>query len=201
MNKVFGIGWAKTGTTTLASCLEILGFNHQTQKLSLTFDYEKKDFSRIFDIVDKHDSFEDWPWLLMYKEFDKQYPGSKFILTTREHSSWVESYKNMIKTQGKASKHMNKIRSILYDLPFPNVTNEQLINRYSLHVAEVQEYFKDRPDDLLIVNWKDGEGWGRICPFLGKEIPNQNFPHANKGDYKKSKPNYFLKRIKDFLSK
>tara|TARA_B110000091_G_C13620678_1_gene392847 strand:+ start:139 stop:744 length:606 start_codon:yes stop_codon:yes gene_type:complete len=199
MSKVFGIGWAKTGTTTLGRCLEILGYNHQTQKLWLAFDYGKKDFSRIFDVVDKYDSFEDWPWLLMYKEFDKQYPGSKFILTTRGHSSWVDSYKNMVKTQGKASKHMNKVRSILYDLPFPNVTNEQLINRYNLHVANVQEYFKDRPDDLLIINWKNGDNWEKICPFLGKEIPNQDFPHANKGDYKKPKPNYILKRIKELF--
>ena len=94
---------------------------------------------------------------------------------------------------------MNKVRSILYDLPFPNVTNEQLINRYSLHVANVQEYFKDRPDDLLIINWKNGDNWEKICPFLGKEIPNQDFPHANKGDYKKPKPNYILKRIKELF--
>lgn len=200
MSKVFGIGWAKTGTTTLAKCLEILGYNHKTQKLSLAFDYEKKDYKRIFEIVDQYDSFEDWPWLLMYKEFDKQYPGSKFILTTREHKSWVDSYKNMLKTQGKASKHMNKVRSILYDLPFPNVTEEQLINRYSRHVAEVEEYFKNRPNDLLIVSWKKGDGWKEICDFLGKNIPNQDFPHANKGDYQKKSPNYFVKRIKGLFS-
>lgn len=201
MNKVFGIGWAKTGTTTLGKCFDILGYNHQTQKLVLALDLEKNDLSRIYSVVDKYDSFEDWPWLLLYKEFDKKYPNSKFILTTREHTSWVNSYKNMLKTQGRASKHMSKIRSVLYDLPFPNVTEEQLINRYSKHVADVTEYFKDRPNDLLVVSWKDGDGWKEICNFLGKDIPNQDFPHANKGDYKKSKPNYFLKKIKKIFSR
>jgi len=31
-NKIFSIGWAKTGTTTLANCFEILGFDHQSQE-------------------------------------------------------------------------------------------------------------------------------------------------------------------------
>ena len=200
MNKVFGIGWAKTGTTTLASCFKILGYNHQTQDLKLTLDLEKNDFSRIFASVDAHDTFEDWPWLLLYKELDTQYPNSKFIMTTREQTGWVKSYKNMLKTQGKASGHMNKIRTILYSLPFPNVTEEQLIARYDKHVADVKEYFKDRPNDLLILNWKNGDGWKEICEFLGKEIPTEPFPHANKGDYKKKEPNYILKRIKGLFS-
>ena len=196
MNKVFGIGWAKTGTTTLGSCFEILGYNHQTQDLKLTLDLEKNDFSRIFASVDAHDTFEDWPWLILYKELDTQYPNSKFIMTTREQTGWVKSYKNMLKTQGKASGHMNKIRTILYSLPFPNVTEEQLIERYDKHVADVKEYFKDRPNDLLILNWKSGDGWKELCGFLGKEIPTEPFPHANKGDYKKTAPNSILKRIK-----
>ncbi len=201
MSKVFGIGWAKTGTTTLGSCFKLLGYNHQTQDLKLTLDLEKNDFSRIFASVDAHDTFEDWPWLLLYKEMDAQYPNSKFILTTREQTGWVKSYKNMLKTQGRASGHMNKIRTILYSLPFPNVTEEQLIERYDKHVSDVKEYFKDRPNDLLILNWKDGDGWKELCGFLGKDIPTEDFPHANKGDYKKEEPNYILKRIKGLFNR
>ena len=49
MSKVFGIGWAKTGTTTLGRCLEILGYNHQTQKLWLAFDYGSNFTQRFLD--------------------------------------------------------------------------------------------------------------------------------------------------------
>lgn len=197
MSKIVGVGWNKTGTTTLGNALSILGYKHASQKLSLTFDYENQNLSKINHIVEENDSFANWPWALLYKEIDEKYPGSKFILTCREHSSWVKSYKNMLRSQGVASNQLNKIRSILYELPFPDVTEEQLINRYSRHIAEVQEYFKDRPDDLLIVSWRKGHGWKELCEFLGKVIPNQEFPHANIGDYTKIKPNnHLIKRFK-----
>ena len=35
MSKVFGIGWAKTGTTTLGTCFKLLGYHHQGQRLDL----------------------------------------------------------------------------------------------------------------------------------------------------------------------
>ena len=38
MSKVFGVGWAKTGTTTLGECFKILGFDHQSQNLELVKD-------------------------------------------------------------------------------------------------------------------------------------------------------------------
>jgi hypothetical protein len=44
--KVFGIDWAKTGTTTLGRCFEILGYNHQGQNLSLVPQIMRGDFSK-----------------------------------------------------------------------------------------------------------------------------------------------------------
>ncbi len=32
MSEIFGIGWAKTGTTTLGNCLELLGYDHRGQR-------------------------------------------------------------------------------------------------------------------------------------------------------------------------
>ena len=49
-----------------------------------------------------------------------------------------------------------------------------------LHNAAVQQYFKGRPRDLLIFNISRGDGWEALCDFLGKDIPSQRFPHANK---------------------
>lgn len=68
--KVFGIGWAKTGTTTLGVCLKRLGFRHQGQDLSLVHDLQRGDLSRILDIATRHQVFEDWPWLLLFRELD-----------------------------------------------------------------------------------------------------------------------------------
>ena len=183
MSKIFGIGWAKTGTTTLGKCFETLGYDHQSQDLGLVKDIAKGDLSRIMALAEKKETFEDWPWIILYKELDEAFPESRFILTKRDPERWVQSYENMLANQGDASNEMNEIRRILYGLPFPRVSRAQLIGRYEKHNAEVEDYFRGRSNDLLIVNWEAGHAWKELCAFLGKETPNKPFPHANKGEY------------------
>lgn len=182
--KVVGIGWAKTGTTTLGTCLKRLGFNHCTQRLDLVPALASGDLSPIKDVASQYESFEDWPWLLLFREFDEWFPGSRFILTTRNAESWLRSYKNMLKGEGRrASAQMNETRRILYGLPFPDVSDSQLIDRYNDHERQVREHFGDRPASLLAVNWRDGDGWKELCGFLGLPIPDEPFPHSNQGTY------------------
>jgi hypothetical protein len=44
----------------------------------------------------------------------------------------------------------------------------------------VHDYFRERPDDLLVLNICAGEGWERLCPFLGQDVPGIPFPWANR---------------------
>jgi hypothetical protein len=183
MSKIFGIGWAKTGTTTLGQCFEILGYDHQGQRLDLVHDIKEGDLRQVREVARQSESFEDWPWIVLFRELDAMFPESKFILTKRKPEGWIRSYKNMLETESEASDELNEIRRVLYDLPFPDVTEEQLLRRYKHHNWEVEEYFSHRPDDLLIVNWREGDGWEELCSFLGHDVPSHPFPHANKGDY------------------
>jgi hypothetical protein len=183
--KVFGIGWAKTGTTTLGRCFEILGFDHQSQRLDLVNDIARGDFTRIMALAAKKQAFEDWPWILLYRELDRAFPGSRFILTGRDPGRWLGSYQNMLRSQGKASEEMNEIRRILYGLPFPHVTEQDLIARFQRHNNEVLAYFRNRPECLLCADWEKGHGWKELCGFLRCPIPAEPFPHANRGDYRR----------------
>lgn len=183
MSKVFGIGWAKTGTTTLGECFKILGLNHQSQRLDLVLDLAQNDLSRVLDLAKEKDSFEDWPWIILYQELDEAFPGSRFILTQRNSKNWLLSYQNMIQKKREASEKLNAIRRTLYGLPFPDVSEGDLIERYNQHNEEIMLYFQDRPNDLLVVDWEKGDGWGILCQFLEKEIPDAPFPHKNKGGY------------------
>ena len=76
------------------------------------------------------------------------------------------------------------VRTEIYGLPFPDVTDEQLVERYERHNADVMKHFSGRLGDLLVVNWEDGDGWTRLCHFLEMDVPEKPFPHANKGSYK-----------------
>lgn len=181
--KVFGIGWAKTGTTTLGKVFVALGYKHKTQDFTLLDDLMLGNYDKLNQVIKDHDSFEDWPWLLMFKQLDVLYPKSKFILTIRDSESWIKSYRNMLKTENN-SEYTNKNRSFLYGEKFPNVSDERLLYRYNYHIAEVKNYFRYRPNDLLIVDWSKGDAWKKVCNFLNKKIPNKPFPHANKGTYR-----------------
>jgi hypothetical protein len=181
--KVFGVGWAKTGTTTLGRCLRILGYRHVGQRLDLVPAYATGDSATILREAAAADAFEDWPWILLFRELDRAFPGSRFVLTTRDPELWVSSYLNMLRGQGTATPEMNRIRRTLYGLNFPDVTRAQLVARFVRHSREVQAHFRDRPDSLLVVDWSRGHGWAELCGFLGVREPAEEFPHENRGVY------------------
>lgn len=72
MSKIFGIGWAKTGTTTLGECLRLLEYRHTSHRFDLVRHLPSRNLEPIFDVVDEFDSFEDWPWILLYRELDER---------------------------------------------------------------------------------------------------------------------------------
>lgn len=177
--KIFGIGWPKTGTTTLGRCFKIFGYTHKGYSVNL-FD----NLERTLHVARQFDTFQDLPWYLYYEKMDKYFPGSKFILTTRDSKRWLKSYRNTLAKQDPKKKNaLDAIRRKIYGLPFPNVEDTQLVRRYEQHNSEVVRYFRDRPDDLLIVNWEKGDGWKKLCEFLERPIPLRMFPHENKGNY------------------
>jgi hypothetical protein len=173
--KLFGIGWPKTGTTSLRYCFELLGYSFYGYQPSLIGSLDQ-----VLLIARRFDSFKDWPWNIYYKELDAAFPRSKFILTTRDSESWLKSYRNWVSIH-TPSPTMKEVRKRIYGTPDP--TDKQAVKRYEQHNAEVQRYFANRPNDLLVVNWKDGDGWEELCKFLGKPVPDRPFPHANKQRY------------------
>ena len=64
--------------------------------------------------------------------------------------------------------------------PFP-IEKEKWWKDYMKMLQEIQGYFKERPQDLLTLDICAGEGWKKLCPFLGVPIPKEDFPHKNKG--------------------
>jgi hypothetical protein len=49
--------------------------------------------------------------------------------------------------------------------------------RFYTHHMEVMDYFKDRPNDLLVMHICRGNGWNTLCPFLGfDKNPRVKFP-------------------------
>lgn len=200
--KVIGVGFQKTGTSTLRDALRILGYRVKDTTPRALFPILRKNYNKIDRILTGYNAMEDTPWFKFYKELDQMYPGSKFILTIRDEESWYKS----------VAKHIGSLRAAHHEWIYgkgkslPKDHKENTIRVYSEHNAEVLEYFKDRPDDLLVIDFTKGDGWDKLCPFLAKDIPAAVLPHANKtaeGEKVKTTTKYKLRilrhRIKNEL--
>ena len=196
MSKIFGIGFHKTGTTTLDQVFKILGYHTSPVRTDLAKSLMKGNMSPTYEVVKQYEAFQDNPWPILYKKLDGEFPCSKFILTYRSDESWIKSAMNHFK--GRSTK----MREWIYGEGMGDPTDYQdfYLRKFQKHNEEVRAYFKDRPSDFLEVSWELGDGWQKICKFLNKEIPNVPFPHLGKGNYaKKKKYRFFNPRIQ-FIS-
>ncbi len=192
MEKVLGIGFHKTGTTSLHKALRILGYDVCGPRRELASDLIKGDYSKILKITMHYNAFEDNPWPLLFRLFDKTYPNCKFVLTIRDEKKWINSVKNHF------GFRKTKMRQWIYGVGSPVGNEDIYLKRYRRHNREVKKYFANRPNDLLILSLEQGHGWKELCSFLDHEIPNNSFPHANKRPdnsfaqfFKKTKDSFF----------
>jgi len=176
MKKVFCIGLHKTGTASLREALKILGY----KKWCDSHDYllkniKKNDWKSVFDIVKKYDGFKGWPWAVIYKQLDINFPNSKFILTIRDEDSWIKS--SLLHFWDEETP----MRRWIFGYGAPRGHEKDYIYKLRSHNCEVKDYFKRRLNDLLIINLiEEKNKWEKICKFLDKDIPNCKFPHYNK---------------------
>jgi len=177
-SKVFGIGLSKTGTTSLANALQILGY--KTKDNMGVVKYAAGDLSSVdLELVDTFAALTDTPIPSFYRELDTRYPGSKFVLTVRDSDGWLKSCKKQF-TQRFAQVQTEAHKHLFMDLYGTDVFDEERFARgHDRFVAGVRDYFKDRPGDLLIINVSAGEGWEKLCVFLDRPVPDIPFPKAN----------------------
>ncbi|HXX53057.1 MAG TPA: sulfotransferase [Thermodesulfovibrionales bacterium] len=175
INKIFNIGFNKSGTTSLSAALNILGirtihYMHEGDRLIDIIRDNKKNNRKLLRGLEDIDGFSDFAGIL-FQELDKQYPNSKFILTIRDMDEWLASREKHVTRRKKDRR---------YRFEPLTVDREAWKKRRAEFVQQVSEYFKDRPSDLLIIDICAGEGWEKLCPFLGVPIPRVPFPHKNK---------------------
>jgi hypothetical protein len=192
MNKIFCIGFQKTGTTSLGMAFAKLGYKVGDVNHELLPDLQKGEFEKIRSIVEQFDVLEDNPWPVLYQQLDDYFPGSKFILSVRDEKNWIKSVVNHF--NGTPSE-MNRF---IYEVPFPAGNEAIFLDRYRKHNEEVMDYFKNRKDDLLVIDLEKDDAWSKLCPFLQIAVPAFPFPHANKGAYTKVEKGwqYIWKRIR-----
>jgi len=180
--RVFGIGMHKTATTSLHTALELLGFDGAHWKTARWAKAVWREMTTVGRSVtlEKHYTMSDLPFPLLYRELDRAYPGSKFILTTRDESKWIESVRRHWSHEYNPYRHTwnddaftHKAHKLLYGQK--GFDRELFLARFRRHNAEVLEYFRDRPGDLLVMDMESA-GWSELCGFLGVHPPEVPYP-------------------------
>lgn len=207
--KFFCIGRNKTGTTSLKLAFKELGFSvgYQRDAERLINDYERNDFINIINYCHSAQVFQDVPfsYTRTFKELDKAFPGSKFILTVRDnpeqwYNSLVKFHAKMFGKGNTPSKEdlqsANYIwkgwawqdNRINYGSPEDNpYQKEYIINNYLEHNRVVIEYFKNRPDDLLVINLAEKDSYQNFLDFIGVKSDRTEFPWENRTADKKTR--------------
>lgn len=169
--------------------LSALGYRVSPDSWKLLTPVLHQDWEQVAEHIDRYDAFEDNPIPQIFKELDAMYPDSKFILTVRDSDSWYKSVKY----------HIDNLRSPMHEWVFgrgrgiPAQNMEHTIRIYEEHIKEVRDYFKNRSDDLLVYDLKEHNNWSALCEFLGLPIPEAEYPHANRSNYKT--PKYAGKKL------
>ena len=184
--KIFGVGLSRTGTRSLTQGLQMLGFDAIHYPGDETTYAELSNGETELSILKHYDALTDITTLPYYQQLDQTYPGSKFVLTIRDKDGWLQSCENhwhnrpaFKDAETPEEENYLKMRQLLRAAIFGcyNFVPERFFWVYDRHVREVMTYFRNRPDDLLVINIADGEGFEKLAPFLNRPIPAEPFPH------------------------
>lgn len=165
--KIFGLGLSRTGTTTLAETLKLVGYN------VIHYPSHNQLFS------ENNNGATDIPVIPHYKELDKRFPNSKFVYTIRDKQEWLNRMGPYLERKRSWGQTTQKdLRTQIYGAPFFEL--EKYTEAWDKHDKDVKDYFANRPNDLLVINILGGDKPKKLYDFLGLDNPPNEFGHWNK---------------------
>lgn len=152
--KIFAIGYNKTGTSSLHYLFNSLGF----------ISYHCTDWADCsnLNLLKSYDCFSDRKKIDLPK-LDTLFPGSKYILQVRDLESWV--YSRLAHIGRNKKSNTAKTTSEWDNTEY--AVKDWIKGRNEYHLF-VLSYFSKRPEDFLIVNYvRDQAAAEKVANFLG----------------------------------
>ena len=201
--RIICAGLPKTGTSSMAKALQILGYKTYDYPEHLSFHLEqwsqvflKKKQPDFLSMYRKVDAVTDMPPNFFYKEILETFSDAKVILTERDSEDvWIESWFRQVEqfkgmttnpfgatlltlspTLRKRSEIAYHCRSfVLGTGSYDKGSSFLLKKKYREYNEQVKASVPS--DQLLVYNVK--QGWQPLCEFLGCDIPSCPFPKEN----------------------
>ena len=193
---LIGAGYGRTGTLSLKSALETLGYSkchHMIEVIRNPGEPEK--WLQAIDaktvnwesLLEGYEATVDWPACHFYQELADYYPKAKVLLSIRDPFEWFESMSattlGVIRKRMQASnagQPKNLGTELVGNAALGGEIDdaEHAIRMFNQHTKEVVDIIDS--DRLLIYNVR--EGWEPLCQFLDKPVPDAAFPRVNSRD-------------------
>jgi len=194
--KVVGAGFGRTGTLSLKTALERLGFGpcyhmvevfprpeHVKMWHRLAFE-NSMDWDLLFG---GFQATVDWPSARWWREIAEHYPQAKVLLSVRDPEAW---YKSMIETIYQPMKSpvpddAPEIIRLQTGMVRKSILGETFDNRFEdkAHALEVfkrhNQEVRDAIDPARLLEFDVREGWAPLCRFLEVPVPDEPFPRLN----------------------
>lgn len=180
--KIFCIGHQKTGTSSLGLALQKLGMRSvrlsfavnemirgsAPRNLNLPWIAPAEQTEAIWASVRATaagaDAIYDSPAAYFVERLDREFPGSKFVMTMRQPEKWLESYKKFFPDRN------GRLHRWMYGVPNLLGNEEKFLKVYRERNEAIFKYFANRPKDLLVMDLSAGDGWFELISFLGKDF-------------------------------
>ncbi len=196
--RVIGAGFGRTGTLSLKSALETLGFSkthHMKEVLASPRQMrlwhavatgQQPQWDAIFD---GYQASVDFPSASYWRELVTHYPDAKVVLSVRDPDSWYRSANETIHAVSTAMPQwigrlvplarlqIEMVNAAVWQRVFHGRFTDRTyaIEIFNAHIAAVR---KEVPEDRLLV-FEAAQGWAPLCAFLGCPIPDAPYPHLN----------------------
>jgi hypothetical protein len=143
--------------------------------------YKEGNYDVILQETRKFDSFEDWPWPLLYKQLYTLYKNDAvYVLTTRITGSvWLQSLKNHCLNTDPD----RPMRTLVYGYKYPHGYETEHLAFYENHNTNVRNFFRERDAPFVDLCWEKGDGWKELCAALKMDVPHQPFPHVKPREF------------------
>jgi hypothetical protein len=191
--EIIGAGYRRTGTLSLKTALERLGFgpcyhavefmrhlDHQA-RWEAAFHGHNPKWAEVFA---GYRSTVDFPGTAFWRELVDAYPGAKVILTVRDPQEWYASMRDTFLAaagpEGQPSipgaGNGSFVKGGDWSQMMADLQDEPTaIADYERHIEDVRNYV---PSHRLLV-YEVRQGWKPLCDFLEVHVPDEPFPRLN----------------------
>ncbi|KAJ7457770.1 hypothetical protein FB451DRAFT_1406630 [Mycena latifolia] len=125
---------------------------------------------------------------ILFSELIAAYPDAKVILMTRDPAGWFNSYAGSLqtlpfgarrgRTRGRSDAFWGftaRCAELMLGAPAADAPEDAPTAEFAAHYERV----KAKMLPVWLLEYEVGQGWERLCAFLGEGEPKEAFPRMN----------------------